>query len=45
MNLITQNSEVIETAMEFSKNYEALNNVMALLKKSTFNIDSFGSST
>ncbi|MEE0791043.1 MAG: hypothetical protein U0M05_07115 [Clostridia bacterium] len=40
MNLITQNSEVIETAMEFSKNYEALNNVMALLKKSTFNIDS-----
>ena len=37
MNLITQNSEVIETAMEFSKNYEALNNVMALLKKSTFN--------
>ncbi len=39
MNLITQNSEVIETAMEFSKNYEALNNVMALLKKSTFNID------
>lgn len=26
--------------MEFSKNYEALNNVMALLKKSTFNIDS-----
>ena len=39
MNLITQNSEVIETAMEFSKNYEALNNVMSLLKKSTFNID------
>lgn len=31
--------EVIETAMEFSKNYEALNNVMSLLKKSTFNID------
>ncbi len=44
MNLITQNSEVIETAMEFSKNYEALNNVMALLKKSTFNIEFLGSS-
>ena len=29
-----------EGALEFSKNYEALNNVMALLKKSTFNIDS-----
>ena len=40
INLITSNSDLLDSSLEFSKNYESLNNILALLNLSVFSISS-----
>lgn len=40
INLITSNSDLLDSSLEFSKNYESLNNILSLLKLSVFSISS-----
>lgn len=43
MNLITNNSDLLDSAIEFSKNYEALHNIVEMLKLSVDSISSLES--